>query len=108
MKTETHHFVVHDSPTPMVEVDQECGAVYVRFRRSKVVKTVTRPSRNLHIAVDLDAQRQVVGIEAVGVDAFSVGSILRMARVEAPSLDFSRVRYRATPPHPAPAALVHA
>ncbi len=97
MKNERQTLVVHSSQAPVVEFDPEAGAVHVRFKRARVARTVARPARTMHLAVDLDAQREVIGIEAVGVDEFRLGKLLRMADVEAPKVDFTEARFRSVP-----------
>ena len=93
MKTR-HAVLLIESPTPpTVEVDWEALAVYVRFRRSKVAKTIARPSSRGVITVDLDRTGRVVGVEAIGETRIEIGRILKQAAVEAPNVDFSRVRY---------------
>ena len=94
MKSERQTFVVHSSQPPVIEFDPDAGAVYVRFKRARVARTVARPSRTMHLAVDLDSQGEVIGIEAVGVDEFRLGKLLRMADVEAPEVDFTEARFR--------------
>ena len=93
MKTERHTLMVTSTAPPTVEVDREAEAVYVRFRRASVAKTVTRPCESMNIAIDLDAKGEVIGIEAVGLTEFSIHSILEKARVQAPKTDFSRAQY---------------
>jgi|SRR5579862_8131054 len=93
MKTELHHFVVKSSAPPTVEVDAEAESVYVRFKKGHVARTVTQPCENMHIAIDLNAHNEVLGIEAVGLTTFSIHLILQKASVKAPSLDFSRAKY---------------
>ena len=94
MKTEHQTFVVHTSQPPVVELDADAGAVYVRFKRARVARTVARPARSMHLAVDLDAKNEVIGIEAIGFDEFRLSRLLRMADVEAPQVDLSEARFR--------------
>ena len=89
-----HDVLLIESPTPpTVEVDWDALAVYVRFRRSKVAKTIARPSGRCLITVDFDKAGNVVGVEAIGETHVEIGRILKHAAVEAPNVDFSRVRY---------------
>jgi uncharacterized protein YuzE len=89
-----HDVLLVKSPTPpTVEVDFDAAAVYVRFRRSKVARTIVRPSGRCIVTVDLDKAGNVVGVEAIGETEVQIGRILRLASVEAPNVDFSRVRY---------------
>lgn len=97
MKTERQTFLVHGTQPPVVELDADAGAVYVRFKRARVARTVARPARTMHLAVDLDIKGQVIGIEAVGFDEFRLGRLLRMADVTAPDVDLSEARFRTAP-----------
>ena len=97
MKTEQQTFVVRGAQPPVVELDPEAGAVYVRFKRARVARTVARPARFMHLAVDLDAKGEVIGIEAVGIDEFRLTTLLRMADVTAPRVDLSEARFRPVP-----------
>ena len=93
MKTRHDILLVESSTPPTVEVDFDAAAVYVRFRRSKVARTIARPYGRSIITVDLDRAGNVVGIEAIGETQVQIGRILKHAAVEAPNVDFSRVRY---------------
>jgi len=68
-------------------------AAYIRFRKGKVAKTVRQPCEECFVAVDLDGDGRVVGIEVVGERTIEIGKILTHAAVSAPNVDFSRVRY---------------
>jgi len=89
----SHTIRVNSAAAPTVEVDTEAAAVYVRFKRTKVVRTLTRNVPNMHVAVDLDRNGEVVGVEAVGVREVQIARILKMAAVRAPNIDFANVRY---------------
>lgn len=94
MKTERQTFVVHTTQAPVVELDADAGAVYIRFKRAKIARTVIRPARSMHLAVDLDSRNEVIGIEAIGFDEFRLARLLRMADVEAPQVDLAEARFR--------------
>ena len=93
MKTERQTFMVKGAPATTIEVDTQVNAVYVRFKRAAVARTVARPSSMMHLAVDLDSRGEVIGIEAVGIKEFSLSFILHKASVKAPNVDVSRARY---------------
>jgi uncharacterized protein YuzE len=97
MKTEQHRFIVKSSTPPTVEVDSQARAVYVRFNRAAVAKTVSQKAEHSHIAIDLDSKGAVVGIEAVGISTFTLRAILKMASVKAPNMDFSRTPAECVP-----------
>ncbi|HXB02317.1 MAG TPA: DUF2283 domain-containing protein [Opitutaceae bacterium] len=89
MKTETNHITVSSAVTPIIEVDHEAGAVYVRFKQGKVARTIVRPCTTMHIAVDLDAKGGLLGIEAVGMRQIVITQILKLAAVSAPKLNLA-------------------
>jgi len=93
MKNKLDVMLVESATPPTVEVDWEALAVYVRFRRSKVARTIERPCAHCLITVDIDRWGNVVGIETVGETQIEIGRILERAAVRAPNVDFSRVRY---------------
>ena len=100
MKTESHYINVGTAKAPTVEIDTEADAVYVRFKRTKICRTLNRPARSMHIAIDLDAKDEVVGLEVIGAKEYSVTRVLHLAHVRAPQDLLNRVRY-------IPAALAH-
>ncbi|MGD0745607.1 MAG: DUF2283 domain-containing protein [Verrucomicrobiota bacterium] len=101
MKTEQHRFIVKGTNPPVIEVDSQARAVYVRFKRAAVAKTIPQESEHMLVAVDLDSRGEVVGIEAVGLQCFTLHALLKMASVKVPNMDFSRAQYTPTEPIPA-------
>ena len=94
MRIEQHRLQVRSSSPPVVEIDTQARAVYVRFKKAAVFKTVTQPGgTSLHIAVDLDRNGEVIGIEAVGSDEFGLEVILKKAKVDVPPALAARARY---------------
>jgi uncharacterized protein YuzE len=93
MRVERHRFLVRAATPPIIEVDSQAEAIYIRFKKTAVAKTVSRPCQSMHLAVDLDSDGDVIGIEAVGVKQFTMQSILKKASVDAPDIDYSRARY---------------
>ena len=57
---------VKSTRPPVVEFDGETGAVYVRFRRAKVARTLDRSTRALTLTVDVDTHGEVIGVEVLG------------------------------------------
>ena len=93
MKTRQLMLIEHTMP-PVVEIDHQSGAVYVRFtpRGAKVSKTVVR-SEWPHVAVDLDADGKVIGVEAIGIDEMTISKVLQHAQVKAKDSDIRSARY---------------
>ena len=93
MRRELHVIQVRSQRAPSVEIDTQASAVYVRFKKTAVAKTVQQATDLMHLAIDFDAKGDVVGIEAVGMDTFNIESIMKQARVEAPKSLVARTRY---------------
>lgn len=83
---------IESSADPIIEWDEQCGAVYIRFkpRATKVVKTLDRSTRGQTITIDLDKNDEVIGIEAIPATEVRITNVLKIARVEAPQVDWSR------------------
>ena len=88
--------LIRSSNAPVVEIDNGAGAVYVRFQnKAKVAKTVVQ-SHWPHIAIDLDGRGDVIGVEALGMNEFTITAILERAKIEAPAALTNRARYMPT------------
>jgi len=92
-----HVLRIASEKPPVVEFDSSSGAIYVRFSKKPVLKTLERDADALIVTVDVDKAGGVVGIEAIGFDEFSLSGILRMAKVRADNVDFAKARFRGTP-----------
>ena len=86
-------FVIASGSTPVVEIDTEATAAYVRFSRGKVAKTQPFGSRDSMVMVDFDARGRVLGIEIVGTQEFSIGKLLENAPVRLSKSTMNRARY---------------
>lgn len=93
MPLERHSFRVQSAQAPTVEWDAEADAVYVRFSRRAVARTIDQHGEKMHVAVDVDAQGELVGIEAVGTTRFTLRGILHAAHVKAPNVNLSEARF---------------
>jgi uncharacterized protein YuzE len=96
MKTEKHSFVIKTKQPPQIEFDSAARAFYVRFKRSKIARTVSQNAERSHITIDLDDKGEVVGIEAIGVEKFSLEAVLKLARTTAPNINFARAQFAPT------------
>jgi uncharacterized protein YuzE len=85
--------LVKGACAPTVEIDTEVASAYVRFKSSKVAKTVSRDQPGAVVAIDFDASNEVVGIELIGVHEFTLTRLLKLARVKAPHADLNKPRY---------------
>ena len=89
---------------PVVELDTEAQAAYVRFRDGQVARTKrveTDANAGLRetvvVTIDLDADDNILGLELIGVKDFTVQSLLQKAHLEhaVPSKILERTKYLA-------------
>ena len=66
---------------PIVELDSEAHAAYVRFSSNRVARTELITDNGCIVTVDRDRRGNAIGVEFVGVDTFNIESLLRKARV---------------------------
>lgn len=79
---------------PTVEVDTEAGAAYIRFRKGKVAKTVVQQGGMPLVTIDLDKAGNVLGVEIVGVEEFTLGVLLeKVPFVQISQVEAGEVRY---------------
>ncbi len=94
MKTRhTEVLVVRSKAPPTVEIDTEASAAYVRFKHSKIVRTLRHDSKWPVVTLDLDARGEVVGVEFVGVKQFNLGYLLKRAPLKTSAHTISAARY---------------
>ena len=89
----TDIIVVKGKSTPTVEIDTEASAAYVRFKRTKVTKTVRHRVKWPIVTIDIDRNGEVVGIEFIGVKKFNLGWLLKQVPLKAPSRAIDNANY---------------
>jgi len=85
--------VVKSSRPPVVEIDTEATAAYVRFGHGKVVRTEPFGNVDSLVMVDYDRQNRVLGIELIGRKEFGITHLLRDVPVRIDSAVLNRARY---------------
>lgn len=95
MSANKHVLLVKSAQPPVVEFDGESGSAYIRFKKTKVERTLEQCTQGPIITVDLDKSGDVVGVEAILWDEFEIANILKIARVRADSIDFAHAKFRA-------------
>lgn len=78
---------------PTVEFDLKVGAWYIRFRNTKVAKTLCDDRLGVISTIDLDAKNEVVGLELIGVREFSIKLARKLAPVDISNVDFERAKF---------------
>lgn len=64
---------------PVVELDSEALAAYVRFSSKKVARTAPVTTEGCIVTIDFDSAGEVVGVELVGVREFGIAQLLKKA-----------------------------
>ena len=65
-----------------MEIDTEATAAYIRLREGKVVRTEPFGSESGLVMLDFDSEGNVVGIEVVGQQEFSIRELIKQIPVE--------------------------
>lgn len=61
---------------PVVEIDTEASATYIRLSELPVVKSIALSTEKPQITADLDASNGIVGIEVIGAEEFTIDRLL--------------------------------
>jgi hypothetical protein len=86
--------VIKSTRPPVVEIDEQAWAVYVRFNKGTVAKTVELPSPQGLVTVDFDRTEKVLGVELIGVREFTISALLkRVPRIQVPNAVLAKARY---------------
>jgi len=86
-------FIIPISEPPVVEIDTEATAAYIRLRDAKTARTEPYGSEKGFVMIDFDAQDNVVGIEIVGQQEFSIRELLKQIPAEASDAVLNQTRY---------------
>jgi uncharacterized protein YuzE len=91
------HIEVESDSLPVVELDTEAQAAYVRFRDGQVARTKRVDTETVVVTIDLDADGHILGLELIGVKDFTIQSLLQKAHLEhaVPAKILERTKYLA-------------
>jgi uncharacterized protein YuzE len=92
-KSRDKGFVIPITEPPVVEIDTEATAAYVRLRDAKVARTEPYESDKGLVMLDFDAKDNVIGIEVVGRQEFSIRELIKQIPVQASDAVLNRTRY---------------
>jgi uncharacterized protein YuzE len=90
---DTRGFVIPITEPPVVEIDTEATAAYVRLREAPVVRTEPYQSASGLVMLDFDAADNVIGIEVVGQLEFSIRELIKSVPVQVSEGTLARTRY---------------
>lgn len=87
-------FVIPITEPPVVEIDTEATAAYIRLRAAATVaRTEPFGSEKGLVMLDFDANDNVVGIEVIGQQEFSIRELIKQVPVEATDAVLNQTRY---------------
>jgi uncharacterized protein YuzE len=71
-----------------VEFDYSSHSVYIRFKTAKIHKTLSDGRESRVLAIDVDSRGEIIGIELVGIQDFSISQIRRRLPERFRNMDF--------------------
>lgn|SRR6267143_2139643 len=87
-------FVIPITQPPVVEIDTEATAAYIRlYAAATVARTEPFGSEKGFVMLDFDANENVVGIEVVGQQEFSIRELIKQVPVEVTDAVLNQTRY---------------
>lgn len=100
-KSRLKGFVIPITEPPVVEIDTEATAAYIRLRDGKIARTEPYGSSKSLVMLDFDAGGNVLGIEVVGQQEFSIRELIKRVPVKASDAVLNQTRYVAADLQPA-------
>ena len=91
--TDLAGFVIPITEPPVIEIDTEATAAYIRLRDGKVVRPEPFGSDRGLVMLDFDADGNVLGIEVVGQQEFSIRELIKLVPVQTTQAVLDRARY---------------
>lgn len=88
-----NEFVIPITEPPVVEIDTEATAAYIRLRVGKVVRSEPFGSESGFVMLDFDAEGNVLGIEVVAQQEFSIRELIKLVPVQATEGFLEQTRY---------------
>ncbi|MEY2429233.1 MAG: hypothetical protein QOJ40_2118 [Verrucomicrobiota bacterium] len=84
-----------EAPTnpPKIEFDLSVGAWYIRFRNTKVARTISEERPGVITAIDLDSHGRVIGVELIGVKEFTIQKLRTISPVDTSKIDFDKAKF---------------
>ena len=74
-----YSMLVESNVAPVVELDSEAHAAYVRFSNHPVAKTKLLVAGECIVTADYDSDGKIIGVELIGVNEFGVEPLLKTA-----------------------------
>src|SRR6266853_6840467 len=90
---DVHGFVIPITEPPIVEIDADATAASIRLREAMVARTERLGSEQGLVMLDFDAEGNVVGIEVIGQQEFSIRELIKLVPVQTTEKVLDRTRY---------------
>src|SRR4051812_6133970 len=81
--TDLHGFIIPITEPPVVEIDTEATAAYIRLREGAIARTEPFGSDAGLVMLDFDSEGNVVGVEVVGQHEFSIRELIKLVPIRA-------------------------
>ena len=95
---QTYSRLIESENPPVVEMDSEAHAAYVRFSNRPIAKTRLLVADECIVTADYDANDKVVGVELIGVKEFGIEPLLKVAGISPLRKDLlDQTRYISVP-----------
>jgi hypothetical protein len=90
-----NRIVMRSTTAPTLEIDPASRALYIRFSRAKVHKTIAddKPRPGVTVTSDVDARNNLIGVEILGVKEFSLKVIRRVLPEPLQNIDLESARF---------------
>ena len=75
-----HKLHIKSKTPPVIELDPEASAVYIRFSNAKVAKSLDVGRAGEIVVIDVDSSGHLVGMEVVGIEPYSVKSLALLVK----------------------------
>ena len=92
-KSNVKSFIIAITRPPIVEIDTEATAAYIRLREGKVARTKPHKSKKGLVMLDFDAKDNVIGIEVMGQQEFSIRELIKQLPIRASDSVLNQTRY---------------
>jgi uncharacterized protein YuzE len=76
-----------------IEIDDSSHSVYIRFKTAKIHKTLSDHRDSRILAIDVDSRGDIIGIELVGIQNFSIPQIRRRLPERFKKIDFDQAQW---------------
>jgi uncharacterized protein YuzE len=93
MSKHEYKITLDSESEPVVELDSEAKAAYIRFSKRKVVRTHPVATNGCIVTIDFDSGNEVVGVEVCGVVEVGIKKLIKKAGLSVPESMLEKAKY---------------